>query len=59
NEEIGVTRGRVEAIFGHWKRNWGLRRTRFMGRAQADTLIALAAIGWNLQKGVRFKNIYG
>ena len=59
NEEIGVTRGRVEAIFGHWKRNWGLWRRRFMGRAQAETLIALAAIGWNLQKGARFKHLYG
>lgn len=59
NDEIGVTRGRVEAIFGHWKRNWGLWRTRFMGRTQAGTLIALAAISWNLQKGARFKNLYG
>ncbi|WP_164989306.1 transposase, partial [Roseovarius sp. A46] len=59
NVEIGVTRGRVEAIFGHWKRHWGLRRTRFLGGAKMQVLTRLAAIGWNLWKGAGFKARYG
>ncbi|WP_104018459.1 IS5 family transposase [Roseovarius nitratireducens] len=59
NVEIGVTRGRVEAIFGHWKRHWGLRRTRFLGAAKMQALTSLAAIGWNLWKGAGFKARYG
>ncbi|KMW57270.1 ISMca7, transposase [Candidatus Rhodobacter oscarellae] len=59
NVEIGVTRGRVEAIFGHWKRHWGLRRTRFLGEAKMMTVTTLAAIGWNLHKGARFRRLYG
>ena len=59
NKEIGVTRGRIEAIFGHWKRHWGLRRTRFMGEAKMRIQTGLAAIGWNLWKGAGFKTRYG
>ena len=59
NVEIGVTRGRVEPIFGHMKRHWGLRRSRFMGRARTTIQFTLAAIGWNLWKGARFRRLYG
>ena len=59
NTEIGVTRGRIEAIFGHWKRHWGFRRTRFMGREKMGIMTALAAVGWNLWKGARFRRLYG
>ncbi|WP_422026765.1 IS5 family transposase [Roseovarius sp.] len=59
NVEIGVTRARVEAIFGHWKRHWGLRRTRFLGLAKMRILTGLAAVGWNLWKGARFRSLYG
>lgn len=59
NVEIGVTRARVEAIFGHWKRHWGLRRTRFLGLAKMRILTTLAAVGWNLWKGARFRTLYG
>ena len=59
NAEIGVTRGRVEAIFGHWKRHWGFRRTRFMGREKMAIMTSLTAIGWNLWKGAGFKVRYG
>jgi len=59
NVEIGVTRGRVEAIFGHMKRLWGMRRSRFMGLAKTRAHFTLAAIGWNLQKGARFRRHYG
>ncbi len=59
NVGIGVTRGRVEAIFGHWKRHWGLRRTRFLGVVKMQVLTRLAAIGWNLWKGAGLKARYG
>ena len=59
NVEIGVTRGRVEAIFGHKKRLWGMARSRFMGRARTHAQFQIAAIGWNLQKGTRFRQAFG
>jgi len=59
NIAIGVTRGRVEAIFGHMKRLWGMARSRFMGLAGMRTHFTLAAIGWNLMKGARFTRLYG
>ena len=59
NREIGVTRGRVEPIFGHWKRHWGLQRSRFMGIARTRIQITLTAIGWNIWKGARFQRLYG
>ena len=59
NIEIGVTRGRVEAIFGHMKRLWGMARSRFMGLVKTRIHFTLAAIGWNLQKGARFRRLYG
>ena len=59
NVEIGVTRGRVEAIFGHKKRLWGMARSRFMGRARTHAQFQIAAIGWNLQKGARFRQAFG
>ena len=59
NVEIGVTRGRVEAIFGHKKRLWGMARSRFMGRARTHAQFQIAAIGWNLQKGARCRQAFG
>ncbi|KLN61834.1 hypothetical protein WH96_05970 [Kiloniella spongiae] len=59
NVEIGVTRGRVEAIFGSMKRLWGMGRSRFMGLARTHAQFTLAAIGWNLTKGARFRKAYG
>ena len=59
NVEIGVTRARVEAIFGHWKRHWGLRRTRLLVLAKMRILTGLATVGWNLWKDARFRTLYG
>jgi transposase, IS5 family len=59
NREIGVTRGRVEPIFGHWKHQWGQGRARFMGLVRTRIQIALTAIGWNLWKGARMQQLYG
>jgi len=58
NIKTGVTRGRVEAIFGHMKRLWGMARSRFMGRARTHAQFQIAAIGWNLQKGARFRQAF-
>ena len=58
NVEIGVTRGRIEAIFGHMKRLWGMARSRFMGRARTHAQFQIAAIDWNLQKGARFRQAF-
>lgn len=41
------------------KRHWGLRRSRFLGLAKTTAQVTLAAIGWNLWKGARFKTLYG
>ena len=59
NVEIGVTRGRIEAIFGHMKRLWGMARSRFMGRARTHAQFQIVAIGRNLQKGARFRQAFG
>lgn len=59
NVEIGVTRGRVEAIFGSWKRHWSFRRSRFLGLARNRLQVTLAAVGWNLAKAARFRRLYG
>lgn len=59
NIEIVVTRGRVGVIFGHMKRLWGMARSRFIGLARTHTQFQIAAIGWNLQKGTKFRQMFG
>ncbi|WP_083921885.1 hypothetical protein [Kiloniella laminariae] len=41
------------------KRLWGMGRSRFMGLARTHVHFTLAAIGWNLNKGERFRKAYG
>ncbi len=59
NVEIGVTRGRVEAIFGHMKRLRGMAGSSFMGLKRTHAHFQIAAIAWNLQNGARFRRIFG
>ncbi|MFM8834223.1 MAG: IS5 family transposase [Cytophagales bacterium] len=59
NKEIAVTRAGGERPFAHYKRVYGLSRTRFMGLAKNLTHYGLAAIAHNLQKGARFFKLYG
>jgi IS5 family transposase len=59
NVEIGVTRGRIEAIFSHMKRLSAMTRSRFMGLARTHAQFQIAAIEWNLQKGARFRQMFG
>ena len=50
NQPIHRVRGRIEKIFGTWKRSYGLRRIRWRGIAKAAVQIHLTAIGYNLKR---------
>ena len=43
-------RGRIEKIFGTWKRCYGLRRMRWRGLAKAAVQVHLTAIAYNLKR---------
>ena len=53
NQPIHRVRGRVEKIFGTWKRCYGLRRMRWRGLAKAALQIRLTAIAYNLKRTLR------
>lgn len=50
NRPIQRIRGRIEKIFGTWKRSYGLRRMRWRGLAKAAVQIRLTAIGYNIKR---------
>jgi transposase, IS5 family len=50
NQPIHRVRGRIEKIFGTWKRSCGLRRMRWRGIAKATLQIHLTAIACNLKR---------
>jgi len=50
NAPINKVRGRVEKIFGTWKRSYGLRRMRWRGIAKAAVQVHLTAIAYNLKR---------
>jgi transposase, IS5 family len=50
NQPIHRVRGRIEKIFGTWKRSYGLRRMRWRGIAKAAVQIHLTAIAYNLKR---------
>lgn len=52
NQPIHRIRGRIEKIFGTWKRSHGLRRMRWLGLAKAAVQIRLTAIAYNLKRGL-------
>jgi len=52
NEPIHRIRGRIEKIFGTWKRSYGLRRMRWRGLAKAAVQIHLTAIAYNLRRSL-------
>ena len=51
NQPIHRVRGRIETIFGTWKRSYGLRRMRWRGLAKAAIQVHLTAIAYNLKRG--------
>ena len=50
NQPIHRVRGRIEKIFGTWKRCYGLRRMRWRGLAKAAVQVHLTAIADNLKR---------
>jgi transposase, IS5 family len=50
NQPIHRVRGRIEKIFGTWKRSYGLRRMRWRGIAKATAQVHLTAIAYNLKR---------
>ena len=50
NQPIHRVRGRIEKIFGTWKRSYGLRRIRWRGLAKAAVQIRFTAIAYNLKR---------
>ena len=52
NQPIHRIRGRIEKIFGTWKRSCGLRRMRWRGLAKAAFQVRLTAIAYNLKRGL-------
>lgn len=50
NKPIHRVRGRIEKIFGTWKRCYGLRRMRWRGLAKAAAQVHLTAIAYNLKR---------
>ena len=53
NQPIHRIRGRIEKIFGTWKRSYGLRRMRWRGLANAGVQIRLTAIAYNIKRGLK------
>ena len=49
NQPIHRVRGRIEKIFGTWKRCYGLRRMRWRGLPKAAVQVHLTAIAYNLK----------
>jgi len=50
NQPLHRVRGRIEKIFGTWKRCYGLRRMRWRGLAKASIQVRLTAIAYNLKR---------
>jgi transposase, IS5 family len=53
NRPIHRIRGRIEKIFGTWKRSYGLRRMRWRGLAKAGLQIRITAIVYNIKRCAR------
>ncbi|WEZ82309.1 transposase [Rhizobium sp. 32-5/1] len=53
NQPIHRIRGRIEKIFGTWKRSYGLRRVRWRRLAKAGAQIRLTAIAYNMQRSLK------
>ena len=58
NQPIHRVRGRIEKIFGTWKRSYGLRRMRWRGLAKAAAQVHLTAIAYNLKRSLTFLDVH-
>ena len=59
NKPIHRVRGRIEKIFGTWKRSYGLRRMRWRGLAKAGIQIRLTAIAYNMKRSLKIIAVAG
>jgi IS5 family transposase len=59
NQPIHRIRGRIEKIFGTWKRSYGLQRMRWRGLAKAAMQIRLAAIAYNMKRSLKIVDAAG
>lgn len=50
NRPIQRIRGRIEKIFGTWKRSYGFRRMRWRGLDKAALQLSLTAVAYNLRR---------
>ncbi|MFC4595647.1 IS5 family transposase [Sphingobium tyrosinilyticum] len=57
NQPIHRVRGRIEKIFGTWKRCYGLRRMRWRGLAKAAVQVHLTAIAYNLKRTMNILSV--
>jgi IS5 family transposase len=57
NQPIHRIRGRIEKIFGTWKRSYGLRRMRWRGLAKAACQVRLTAIAYNLKRSLTIQTV--
>ena len=52
NKQVGRIRGRIEKIFGHFKRSLGYRRARYRGLSPGLLELQMKSICWNLRRAV-------
>ena len=52
NRPIQRIRGRIEKIFGTWKRSYGMRSMAHRGLAKATLQVQLCAIAYNLKRSL-------
>jgi IS5 family transposase len=57
NQPIHRVRGRIEKIFGTWKRCYGVRRMRWPGLAKAAVQVHLTAIAYNLKRTMNILSV--
>ena len=59
NRPIHRVRGRIEKIFGTWKRSYGLHQMRWRGLAKAAVQVRLTAIAYNLKRSMTILRAQG
>lgn len=57
NRPIQRVRGRIEKIFGTWKRSYGMRAMAHRGLAKATLQVQLCAIAYNLKRSLNLLRV--
>lgn len=50
NKQLAKVRGKVERVFGTWKKDYGFNRARYLGLAKVELELTLKAISFNIKK---------